>query len=124
MEKSVILSFLKELKVAHFEENVSGSILEPIILGTLEYQDYAFFVKLNRDAVCQYICLEYSLNDVKDVEDVVRSIEEWIIAGRYIVNGTNIILRSFFPIFEGKFFEQQINHSICVIEKMIHICKH
>ena len=41
----------------------------------------------------------------------------------YIVNGTNIILQSFFPIFEDKFIEQQINNSICVLERMIHICR-
>ena len=41
------------------------------------------------------------------------------------VKGTDIILQSFFPVlFEETFFERQINNSICVLEKMIHICKH
>ena len=119
MEKQVILSILKDLKVAHFEEKANGSFL-----GNLVYQDYTFSVILYKDSVCQYICLEYPLNDVKNIEDSIESINERVIAGRYIVDGTNIVLRSFFPIFENKFIEQQVNNSICVIERMIHICKH
>lgn len=119
MEIQVILSILKDLKVAHFEEKANGSFL-----GNLVYQDYTFSVILYRDSVCQYICLEYLLNDVKNIKDTIESINERVIAGRYVVNGKNIVLQSFFPIFEDKFIEQQINNSICVLERMIHICKH
>ena len=119
METQVILSILKRLKAAHFEENVNDGIL-----GNLFYQDKTFTVKLYMDSVCQYICLEFPLYDVKNIEDSIESINERLIAGRYVINGTNIVLQSFFPIFETKFIEQQINHSICVLEKMIHICKH
>ena len=119
MEIQVILSILRDLKVVHFEEKANGSFL-----GNLVYQDYTFSVILYRDSVCQYICLEYHLNDVKNIKDSIESINERVVAGRYIVNGTNIILQSFFPIFEEKFIEQQINNSICVLERMIHICKH
>ena len=41
MEKQVILSNLRNLKVARFEENTKDSIL-----GTLVYQDYTFNVYL------------------------------------------------------------------------------
>ena len=119
MEIQVILSILRDLKVAHFEEKANGSFL-----GNLVYQDYTFSVILYRDSVCQYICLEYLLNDVKNIKDTIESINERVIAGRYVVNGKNIVLQSFFPIFEDKFIEQQINNSICVLERMIHICKH
>ena len=120
MEIEVILSILKNLKVVRFEENAKGSFL-----GTMVYQDYTFGVYLFKDSVCQYICLEYALNDVKDIDSSVRSIDERVIAGRYIINGTDIILQSFFPVlFEETFFERQINNSICVLERMIHICKH
>ena len=115
----MILSILKDLKVVHFEEKANGSFL-----GNLVYQDYTFSVILYRDSVCQYICLEYLLNDVKNIKDTIESINERVIAGRYVVNGKNIVLQSFFPIFEDKFIEQQINNSICVLERMIHICKH
>lgn len=119
MEIKVILSILKNLKVARFEENANGSFL-----GTMVYQDYTFGVYLFKDSVCQYICLEYALHDVKDIDSSVKSIDERVIAGRYIINGTDIILQSYFPIFEDRFVEQQVNNSICVLEKMIHICKH
>ena len=119
MEIQVILSILKDLKVAHFEKKVNGSFL-----GNLVYQDYTFSAILYRDTVCQYICLEYPLNDVKNIKDSIESINERVIAGRYVVNGTNIVLQSFFPIFEDKFIEQQMNNSIRVLERMIHICKH
>lgn len=119
MEIQVILSILKQLQAAHFEENAQGNFL-----GTLVYQDKVFEVKLYHDAVCQYICLEYSLYDVNDIDDSIRSFNERVIAGRYVMNGNNLVLRSFFPIFEAKFIEQQVNNSICVIEKMIHICQH
>ncbi len=119
MEIKVILSILKNLKVARFEENANGSFL-----GTMVYQDYTFGVYLFKDSVCQYICLEYALNDVKDIDSSVKSIDERVIAGRYIINGTDIILQSYFPIFEDRFVEQQVNNSICVLERMIHICKH
>ncbi|MBR5697948.1 MAG: hypothetical protein IKX44_04910 [Prevotella sp.] len=119
MEIQVILSILKDLRVAHFEEKAKGNFL-----GNLVYQDYIFSVYLYRDSVCQYICLEYSLNDVKNIKDLVESINERVIAGRYIINGTSIVLQSFFPIFEDRFIEQQVNNSICVLERMIHICKH
>lgn len=119
MEKQVIISILKDLKVAHFEEKTNGSFL-----GNLAYQNYTFSVILYRDSVCQYICLEYPLNNVNNIKDSIESINERVIAGRYVVNGKNIVLQSFFPIFEDKFIEQQINNSICVLERMIHICKH
>ena len=119
MEKQVILSILRNLKVARFEEKANGGFL-----GILAYQDYIFSVILYRDSVCQYICLEYPLKDVRNIKDSIESINERVIAGRYVVNGTNIVLQSFFPIFEDKFIEQQINNSICVLERMIHICKH
>ena len=64
MEIQVILSILKQLKVAHFEEKANGSLL-----GNLVYQDYTFSVILYRDSVCQYICLEYPFNDVKNIKD-------------------------------------------------------
>lgn len=119
MELQVILSILDQLQAAHFEENAQGNFL-----GTLVYQDRVFEVKLYKDAVCQYICLEYSLNDVNNIDDSIMSINERVIAGRYIKNGNNLVLQSIFPIFEAKFIEQQVNNSICVIEKMIHICQH
>lgn len=118
MEIQVILSILKYLRVAHFEEKANGSFL-----GNLVYQDYTFSVILYRDSVCQYICLEYPFNGVKNIKDSIESINERVIAGRYVINGTNIVLQSLFPIFEAKFIEQQINNSICVLERMIHICK-
>ena len=94
-------------------------------LGTLEYQDFKFGVYLFKDSVCQYICLEYIMNNVNDIEDSLKSIDERVIAGKYIVKGTDIILQTFFPVlFEETFFERQINNSICVLERMIHICKH
>ena len=108
------------LKVVRFEENAKDSFL-----GTMVYQDYTFDVYLFKDSVCQYICIEYTLNNVKDIKDAVESINERVIAGRYIIKGTDIILQSFFPVlFEETFFERQINNSICVLEKMIHICEH
>ena len=120
MEIKVILSILKNLKVVRFEENAKDSFL-----GTMVYQDYTFGVYLFKDSVCQYICIEYTLNNVKDIKDAVESINKRVIAGRYIIKGTDIILQSFFPVlFEETFFERQINNSICVLEKMIHICKH
>ncbi len=119
MEKQVILSSLRNLKVARFEENPKDSIL-----GTLAYQDYSFDVYLFRDSVCQYICLGYTVKNVKDINSSAKSINERVIAGRYTINGKDVILQSFFPIFEDSFIEQQVNNSICVIEKMTHICKH
>ena len=119
MEKKVILSFLKEMKVAHFEKKTEGNIL-----GSLVYTDYCFIVKLYRDAVCQYICLEYLLDDLKNTNDWTCSINERLIAGKFTINDSNVILQSFFPIIEGDFIEQQIKNSILVIERMIHICKH
>jgi hypothetical protein len=65
------------------------------------------------------------MNNVNDIEDSLKSIDERVIAGKYIVKGTDIILQTFFPVlFEETFFERQINNSICVLERMIHICKH
>lgn len=120
MEIQVILSILRNLKVARFEENAKDSFL-----GTLEYLDFTFGVYLFKDSVCQYICLEYTVNNVKDLDSSVESIEERVIAGRYIIKGTDIILQTFFPVlFEETFFERQINNSISVMERMIHICKH
>lgn len=120
MEIQVIISILRNLRVAHFEEKANDSFL-----GNLVYQDYIFSVKLYQDSVCQYICLEYELNDVKDIESSVESINERVIAGQYIVKDKDIVLRSFFPVlFEETFFERQINNSISVLERMIHICKH
>ena len=120
MEIQVILSILRNLKVARFEENAKHCFL-----GTLEFQDFKFGVYLFKDSVCQYICLEYIMNNVNDIEDSLKSIDERVIAGKYIVKGTDIILQTFFPVlFEETFFERQINNSICVLERMIHICKH
>ena len=114
-----ILSILGNLKVARFEENVKDNFFFILV-----YQDYTFGVSLFRDSVCQYICLEYTVNNVKNIEGAVQSINERVIAGRCVINGTDIVLRSFFPIFEDRFIEQQVNNSICVIERMVHICKH
>ena len=119
MEIQVIVSLLRNLKVARFQENVKGNSL-----GTLVYQDYTFDVYLFRDSVCQYICLEYTLNNVKDMEAAVESINERVLVGRCIINGTDMILQSFFPVFEDRFIEQQVNNSICVIERMVYACKH
>ena len=63
------------------------------------------------------------MKNVKDINSSVESINERIIAGRYIIHGTNMILQTFFPIFEDSFIERQVNNSICVIEKMTYICK-
>ena len=119
MEAKIILSILKDLKVACFKEDVNGDRL-----GNLVYQNNTFSVKLYRDSVCQYIFLEHSLNGVKNINDSIESINERVFAGRCIVNDTTIVLQTIFPIFEIKFIEQQINNAICVLEKMIHICKH
>lgn len=64
------------------------------------------------------------MKDVKNLEDILDSIRERIIAGRFKKNESELILQSIFPIFDESFLEQQINNSICVLEKMIHICKH
>ena len=64
------------------------------------------------------------MKDVKNLEDILDSIRERIIAGRFIKTESELILQSIFPIFDESFLEQQINNSICVLEKMIHICKH
>lgn len=114
-----ILSMLGNLKVARFEESFKDNFL-----GTLVYQDYTFSVYLFRDSVCQYICLEYTVNNIKDIKGTVLSINERVIAGRCIINGADLVLRSFFPIIEDRFIEQQVNNSICVIERMVYICKH
>lgn len=119
MEIPVILSRLQELMVAHFEENANGNFL-----GTLVYQDNTFSVFLFKDAVCQYICLEYCLNGIENTRTAVDSINERIIVGKCFIKDNDIILQSFFPIFEEKFIEQQVNHSISVLNTMIHICKH
>ena len=119
MEKQVILSILRSLKVAIFEENANNCFL-----GTLVSQDYKLRVYLYRDSVCQYVCLEYPLNNVKDIEGSAKSINERVIAGKYSIKGNDIILQSFFPILEDKYIEQQVKNSICVIERMVHICKH
>jgi len=81
-------------------------------------------VILKKDSVCDYIFLEYYMKDVKNLEDILDSIRERIIAGRFIKTESELILQSIFPIFDESFLEQQINNSICVLEKMIHICKH
>ena len=114
-----ILSMLGNLKVARFEESFKDNFL-----GTLVYQDYTFSVYLFRDSVCQYICLEYTVNNIKDIKGTVLSINERVIAGRCIINGADLVLRSFFPIIEDRFIEQQVKNSICVIERMVYICKH
>lgn len=119
MRVQEILSILGNLKVARFEESFKDNFL-----GTLVYQDYTFSVYLFRDSVCQYICLEYTVNNIKDIKGTVLSINERVIAGRCIINGADLVLRSFFPIIEDRFIEQQVNNSICVIERMVHICKH
>ena len=64
MEAKLILSILKDLKVACFKEDVNGDRL-----GNLVYQNNTFSVKLYRDSVCQYIFLEHSLNGVKNIND-------------------------------------------------------
>ena len=64
------------------------------------------------------------MKDVKNLEDILDSIRELIIAGRFKKTESELILQSIFPIFDESFLEQQINNSICVLEKMIHICKH
>lgn len=120
MEIQVILSILRTLKVARFKENAKYSFL-----GNLFYEDYVFGVYLFKDTVGQYICLEYIVNNVSDIEDSLKSIDERVIAGKYIVKGTDIILQTFFPVlFEETFFERQVNNSISVLQRMIHICKH
>lgn len=57
-------------------------------------------------------------------KDILDSIRERIITDRFIKTESELILQSIFPIFDESFLEQQINNSICVLEKMIHICKH
>ena len=110
MERKVILSILRNLKVVRFEENAKYGFL-----GNLFYED----------SVGQYICLEYIVNNVSDIEDTLKSIEERVIAGKYIVKGTDIILQTFFPVlFEETFFERQVNNSMSVLQRMIHICRH
>lgn len=99
MEIQVILSILRTLKVARFKENAKYSFL-----GNLFYEDYVFGVYLFEDSVGQYICLEYIVNNVSDIEDSLKSIDKRVIAGKYIVKGTDIILRIFFPVlFEETF---------------------
>ncbi len=88
MRVQEILSILGNLKVARFEGNVKDNFL-----GTLVYQDYTFGVYLFRDSVCQYICLEYMVNNIKDIEGTVQSIKERVIAGRCVINGADIVLR-------------------------------
>lgn len=120
MEIQVILSILRTLKVARFEENAKYGFL-----GNLFYEDYVFGVYLFEDSVGQYICLEYIVNNVSDIEDSLKSIDERVIAGKYIVKGTDIILQTFFPVlFEETFFERQVNNSMSVLQRMIHICRH
>ena len=103
-----------------FEENAKYGFL-----GNLFYEDYVFGVYLFEDSVGQYICLEYIVNNVSDIEDTLKSIEERVIAGKYIVKGTDIILQTFFPVlFEETFFERQVNNSMSVLQRMIHICRH
>ena len=120
MEIQVILSILRNLKVARFEENAKYGFL-----GNLFYEDYVFGVYLFEDSVGQYICLEYIVNNVSDIEDSLKSIDERVIAGKYIVKGTDIILQTFFPVlFEETFFERQVNNSMSVLQRMIHICRH
>ena len=120
MEIQVILSILRNLKVARFEENAKYGFL-----GNLFYEDYVFGVYLFEDSVGQYICLEYTVKNVCGIEDVVKSINERVLAGKCIIKNTDIVLKTIFPVlFEETFFERQINNSICVLERMIHICKH
>lgn len=57
-------------------------------------------------------------------KDILDSIRERIITNSFIKTESELILQSIFPIFDESFLEQQINNSICVLEKMIHICKH
>ena len=103
-----------------FEENAKYGFL-----GNLFYEDYVFGVYLFEDSVGQYICLEYIVNNVSDIEDTLKYIEERVIAGKYIVKGTDIILQTFFPVlFEETFFERQVNNSMSVLQRMIHICRH
>lgn len=84
-----------------------------------------FLEYIFKDSVGQYICLEYIVNNVSDIEDTLKSIEERVIAGKYIVKGTDIILQTFFPVlFEETFFERQVNNSMSVLQRMIHICRH
>lgn len=120
MEIQVILSILRTLKVARFKENAKYNFL-----GNLFYEDYVFGVYLFKNSVGQYICLEYIVNNVSDIEDSLKSIDKRVIAGKYIVKGADIILRTFFPVlFEETFFERQVNNSMSVLQKMIHICRH
>ena len=69
MERQVILSILRNLKVVRFEENAKYGFL-----GNLFYEDYVFGVYLFEDSVGQYICLEYIVNNVSDIEDLKAKI--------------------------------------------------
>jgi len=124
MEYQVILSYLKQLQVSKFKECDYSLYLNYGTIGKLFYQDKVFIVILKKDSVCDYIFLEYYMKGVKNLEDILDSIRERIIAGRFIKTESELILQSIFPIFDESFLEQQINNSICVLEKMIHICKH
>ena len=121
MDMQMIVLILESMKVARFEKDVKDGILRTR-LGFVEYQDYRFGVYLLRDAVSQHICLEYTLLEVKNLEDSIESINERIMEGKYITTDDGLVLQSFFPLIEGPFIEVQIWHSIRVIEKMIHIC--
>ncbi len=123
MNMQMIVLILESMKVARFEKDVKDCILRTR-LGFVEYQDYRFGVYLLRDAVSQHICLEYTLPEVKNLEDSIESINERIMEGKYITTDDGLVLQSFFPLIEGPFIEVQIWHSIRVIEKMIHMCKY
>jgi len=114
-----ILSSLRQLKVGIFEEDVKNDIV-----GKLHYASNIFTVKLHKDSVAEHICIEYPIDDVKDMDDVVDSINERVISGRYAKNGNGIVLQSYFPCLDATFFEQQTFYAIHVLQNMIHICKH
>ena len=126
---SIITGKLREILKAqtyrYLVASCSGNAVSYTHLDVYKRQDYVFGVYLFEDSVGQYICLEYIVNNVSDIEDSLKSIDEQVIAGKYIVKGTDIILQTFFPVlFEETFFERQVNNSMSVLQRMIHICRH
>jgi len=119
MTKPEITSILQEMKGFHFSASDSFKSL-----GTIAYIDNTFTIKLVQDYACKYLCLEYTVKDIKDISDSIESINERVVAGKYIKNGTDLTLQTFFPLIDKAFIEQQIGNSIHVIEIMIHICRH
>lgn len=88
MEKQIILAILRNLQVASFNELNHG-----VVLGTLSYQNFTFQVTLHNDSVCQYIFLEYKINNAQHIQESVKTIEERVIAGRYIIEGETLMSR-------------------------------